>query len=94
MDEIKKVKVIDSDTVINIPISGYFYKRLQQLSNSMIKDKSSEDLKSAYTQIKEQNFIDDFSYNLETIFILCGTFEKMANDEGKIRETDIENVVN
>ena len=87
-----KVKVIEG--VVNIPMAGGFYGNIQKVVNELIAFKPEEELKVCYQNIKDKKPLSDYEKALETMFIFCATYEKLAEEQGKIKEVDIEELAN
>lgn len=88
----KKVKVIEG--LVNIPMSGGFYQRLQKATNELLKGKTEQELANCYKNIQEKKPLSEYEQALETMFIFCATFEKLAEEQGMIKEVDLEEIVN
>jgi hypothetical protein len=80
------IKIIKEDSVIPIRISAPFYNRIKNLLLNIIATKSKEDLAEAYEQISKKNIKDHWIQDIETLYILCGEFEKQAEELGLMQE--------
>lgn len=87
-----KVKVIEG--VVNIPMAGGFYSNIQKVVNELINFKPEEELKVCYQNIKDKKSLSEYEKALETMFIFCATYEKLAEEQGKIKEVDVEELTN
>lgn len=87
-----KIKVIEG--VVDIPMAGGFYGNIQKVVNILISFKPEEELKECYQNIKDKKPLSDYEKALETMFILCATYEKLAEEQGKIKEVDAEELAN
>ena len=86
----KKIEVIAGDAIVTLPMSGGFYQRVQQTLNVLIQSKTEEELKVHYQNIKDKKSLNEYEQALETMFIFCATFEKLAKEQGVITEKEVE----
>jgi hypothetical protein len=93
MDQ-KKIQAIKGDSIITLPINGHFYMRIQNVIKLLGKDKTQEDFKRAYDQIKEQKITEEWVEAFETLIIFCSAYEKMAESENKLIEVTPEELLN
>jgi len=92
MDTPQKIKIIKRDAILSIDISTNFYLRCKYLAAYLIEGKSNEEMTAAYEKIKNQKVDEPWIEHLETMLILCATFDKQANDTGNIEELTKEEI--
>ena len=84
-----KLPVIPDDAIIDIQVSGYFYKQLQQLLLATSQTKSPEELKKVLIKIKENNKYEDlYEAQIHTLTTLIVSIEKAAKEQNKIEIVD------
>jgi hypothetical protein len=76
------LEIIMPTAVVDIKMSSGYYKRIQDLVGHIVAGKSSEELKSANDQIKNQQFNDSWVEHYETVLILCREFEDRCKENG------------
>jgi hypothetical protein len=76
------LEIIVPTAVVDIKMSSGYYKRIQDLVGHIVAGKSSEELKSANDQIKNQQFNDPWVEHYETVLILCKEFEDRCKEGG------------
>jgi hypothetical protein len=92
MEEKKKVtyKGISTDALVKIEISGTFAARLQALLIFMMQDKSVEEVGKIINDLKVKEPEDEYSFHLLTLLILIQEIEKMASDQGLVKDYEAE----
>lgn len=79
------IDIIKNDAIINMNVSGEFYKRIRKLFDDYCKTKTPEELKAALDKIKNKVIgKDDYAYNIETMLILIAQIEKDGMVQDKI----------
>jgi hypothetical protein len=92
MDD-KKIEVIQHESIIELPMSGYFYSRILKATQNMISKYSPEQLRQAMLQIEQQQITEDWVFDLETMIILCKDFESTARKKGLLEEKPVDQVL-
>ena len=75
---------IKGDAIINIDISGDFYKRIRTLFDNYSKTQSPDVFKKALDSIKNNKVSDKFTTDLETLLVLIAQIEKNGEAQDKI----------
>jgi hypothetical protein len=86
----KEIEIIKNETVVELPMSGYFYSRLLQVTQNLVKDKTDTEMKEAFKQIQSKTITDAWVSDLETMFIICKDFEAKARAGNFIEKQEIE----
>ncbi len=79
------VEIINQDAIIAINMSTSYYNRLQQVFNTMLSDKSPEEVQEAHEQIKTKNIKELWIANLETLMIVINEFQRNAKEQKKTK---------
>jgi len=87
-----KIKSIPFEEIIDIKISGAFYMRIQNLFFDLISKLSEEDQKTLLEKVKEgaKDITDPAMYNAVTVLIIMNEIEYQANEQGKVKDQEIE----
>jgi hypothetical protein len=78
------IEVIKPETLVSIPMSSGYYKKIQAALGAMINGKTNEELQSAHQQIATQTIAEEWITHYETLLILAREFEETARKEGFI----------
>lgn len=84
-----EIEVIKYETIIPIQISGFFYSRMQQVVQELVKGKTKDELQAAYKEIENKAITQDWITALETMFIFCNEFEKNAKEKNLVVKEEI-----
>lgn len=79
-----RIEVIKPETIVNVPMSSGFYKRIQDALAHFVTGKSVEEINNAHQQISDNKITDDWVMHYETLLILAKEFEGLARDNGFI----------
>jgi hypothetical protein len=79
------VEIIDEKAIVEIKMSTSFFKRLQLLYMSMIKDMSQEEIQNFLKEAKTQAVSSEENYHIETLLILLSEFQKNAKSQGQTK---------
>lgn len=79
------LEIIDEKAIVEIKISTSFFKRLQLLYMSMIKDMSQEEIQKFLEETKTQSVSSEENYHIETLLILLSEFQKNAKTQGQTK---------
>ena len=82
----KTIKYIPEDAVVNIQVSGAFYKRLYQLSRFLIKEIGDKRFKQVMKEINADKIESTDTFNLETVNMIMLAISDIADKEGKLKE--------
>ena len=94
MSEIKKeIAVIQNDSVVNMKVSGYFYSRMVQAAQNMLKKQDSEQVRKGLESINAGAITEEWVYDLESLLIFCKDFEKLAKEDNLIENKSLEEVI-
>ena len=84
------IETIKYDAIIDIKVSGHFYKRIRKLFDNYCITKSPDDFKKALERIKSNNVGKDvFTIDIETILIIIAQIEKDGMTQGKISKVPL-----
>ena len=79
------VEIIDEKAIVEIKMSTSFFKRLQLLYMSMIKDMSQEERQKFLEETKKRAVSNEEHYHIETLLILLSEFQKNAKSQGQTK---------
>jgi hypothetical protein len=86
-----KYETIKPDVLIDIQISGYFYRRMVDLLTMLSESVPLEDFKTVLEKLKDNNpAADMFELNVHTIMSLIYEVEKQSKIQNKTSETEID----
>ena len=86
-----KYETIKPDVLIDIQISGYFYRRMVDLLTMLSESVLLEDFKKVLEKLKDNNpAADMFELNVHTIMSLIYEVEKQSKIQNKTSETEID----
>jgi hypothetical protein len=86
-----KYDTIKPDVLIDIQISGYFYRRMVDLLTMLSESVLLEDFKKVLEKLKDNNpAADMFELNVHTIMSLIYEVEKQSKIQNKTSETEID----
>lgn len=85
--------VFIDDKIINVPMSGFFVKRLQVLGDWIVNTKTPEEVLLVYNKIIEKNELTDtFEINLETFLMLMDHIDKCAKEQGATKKMKVSEI--
>lgn len=87
------IEIIKADAIVNMKMSTGFYRRLQELTASLVRGKSGKEVQDAHQQIQDQKIVDEWVGHYETMLILCREFEQLAKDGGYTEKLPLEEVM-
>lgn len=91
-DPEQELEVFDDDKVFNIPISGFFAKRLQALSVWITDKKNPEEILKVYELITSDDpnkKYDAFTLHVETMLILLEEMETQAREANCLKKIKV-----
>lgn len=80
------IDVIKEDAIVSIKMSTGYYKRIQEVTKSLIETKSSGVMDIAHQSIRDQKITEAWVFHYETLLILCNEFEKAAKESNQIQQ--------
>ena len=80
------IDVIKEDAIVSIKMSTGYYKRIQEVTKSLIETKSSGVMEIAHQSIRDQKITEAWVFHYETLLILCNEFEKAAKESNQIQQ--------
>ncbi len=89
MDIPKKVSVMPDDVLMDVKVSGTFYKRLQALFIYLSQKKDMKEFLILYAKmVKGGEPADEYEFHLNTVLSLIVEIEKVAKDNNLVKEED------
>lgn len=87
-----KIKTIPFEEIVDIKISGAFYMRIQNLFFELISKLSEEDQKILLEKVREgaKDITEPAMYNALTVLIIMNEIEYQANEQGKVKDQEVE----
>jgi hypothetical protein len=94
--ENSKIKLIDKNAIINLPVSSGMIEKLQETVTYFAKDLTEEQLNQYAKELpdyiaiskKEKNFSEPWMYAMTTLTFLLKDIEKQADLQGYSKEVD------
>lgn len=80
----KMMEIIKPETLVSIPMSSGYYKKIQEALGFLVNGKSADELNEAHRQINEQVITEEWVIHYETLLMLAKEFEELARKEGFI----------
>lgn len=91
MNTSKNVQYLKDDTLVEITVSGAFYKRLQALLIYTAQKKTLQEFQVLYANLSQGNEpLSEYDFHLQTIFGIVTEIEHKANQQGKTSEEPVE----
>ena len=91
MEEKVKYKALAHDAIVDIKISGFFYKRLITLFTLLGQTVSQEEFTKVMDKIKTDSPAESvFELNIHTLMSIIFEIEKSAVEQNKIKEIEID----
>lgn len=84
LEEIGLIEIIKPETLVSVPMSSGYYKKIQGVLGFVVSGKTNEELQSAHQQIATQTIAEEWIFHYETLLILAREFEELARKEGFI----------
>lgn len=78
------IEIIKPETLVNVPMSSGFYKKIQDALGFIISGKTVDELNDAHQQISTDNVTEEWIRMYETLLVLAKEFEEVARKEGFI----------
>lgn len=91
-NDVKKpiqLEAIQMDSIIDLQISGGFYKRLQDLMPYLSQKEGLDKFSAALVSIKAGEPKTEFEYHLLTVMTLIFEIEKNAGIQKKLKMVDL-----
>jgi len=86
-----KYDTIPTDVLIDIQISGAFYRRMVDLLGMLSESVPLDDFKAVLEKLKTNNPAEDmFEFNVHTLMSLIYEVEKRAKEQNKTKQEEIE----
>jgi len=89
MTDPKKIEVMKPDAIIKIDFKPDFYKRLVFLFQTIIEDKTQEELMEASKQIQDNELKEGWIVNYHTVSYLLKASEDYAQANGMTEFVDV-----
>jgi hypothetical protein len=86
----EKISFLPDDTIVDIQLSGAFYKRLQTLLFSLTEGIEAEDVQKIYKHAVDGKAETVLEYNVETMLLLCKEVEEKTTEQKLWSEEEIE----
>jgi hypothetical protein len=86
-----KYDIIPEDALVDIQISGQFYKRMVELLTMLAESVPLEDFKKVLEKLSSNKPAEDmFEFNVHTMMSLIYEVEKQAKDQKKFEQKEME----
>ena len=91
----KKVSVMPDDALVNVKVSGTYYKRLQALFIYLAQKKDIKEFLLLYAKmVKGGDPIDEYEWHLHTVLSMIIEIEKVAKENNLVKEEDATELIN
>lgn len=95
MDSQKKVSVMPDDALMDIKVSGTFYKRLQALFIYLSQKKDVKEFLALYAKMVQGGEpTSEYEFHLNTVLSLIVEIEKIAKENNLVKEEDATEFIN
>lgn len=87
------VETIKNDAIINIQVSGSYYKALQHVVNHLVQYESEETLTALIDKINAGESSENFTpweFAMETMIVLCAEIEGKAREQSAIELVEVD----
>ena len=93
LDPNTEFDVFIDDKIINVPMSGFFVKRLQVLGDYIVSTKQPEEIIAIYDKFVEgKELTDTFEINLETFITLMNQIYASAKEQGATKKMKVSEI--
>jgi hypothetical protein len=93
LDPNTEFDVFIDDKIINVPMSGFFVKRLQLLGDYVVSTKSPEEIIAIYDKMAEgKELTDTFEINLETFITLMNQIDTSGKEQGATKKMKVSEI--
>jgi len=91
----KTVSVMPDDALVDVKISGTYYKRLQALFIYLAQKKDVKEFLILYAKmVQGGDPIDEYEWHLHTVLSMIIEIEKVAKENNLLKEEDAEELIN
>lgn len=90
-----QVEIIKNDGIINIQLSGSFYRRVQHALHVLAATEGEEALSNLIEKINSETpdeELSDWENAVQTLMILCSEVEAKAKEQGHTEMVEIDDV--
>lgn len=95
MEQPKKVSVIPDDVLMDIKVSGTFYRRIQALFIYLAGKKDIKEFMILYANmVKGNEPVTEYDFHLNTVLSLIVEMEKVAKENNLVKEEDATDFIN
>lgn len=86
----EKISYLPDDTIVDIQVSGAFYKRLQTLLFSLTENIEAEDTQKIYKNAVDGKAETILEYNVETMLLICKEVEEKTTEQNLWEEEEVD----
>jgi len=86
----EKISYLPDDTIVDIQVSGAFYKRLQTLLFSLTENIEAEDTQKIYKNAIDGKAETILEYNVETMLLICKEVEEKTTEQNLWKEEEVD----
>lgn len=91
----KKVSVMPDDVLVDIKVSGTYYKRLQALFIYLAEKKDIKEFLILYAKmVQGGDPVDEYEWHLHTVLSMIIEIEKVAKENNLVKEEDADELIN
>jgi len=93
LDPNTEFEVFIDDKIVNVPMSGFFIKRLQLIGDWLVTSKSPEEVIAAYQKIAEdKELTETFEVNLQTFMTLMNHIDQCAKEQDATKKMKVSEI--
>ena len=93
LDPNTEFEVFIDDKIINVPMSGFFIKRLQLIGDWLVTSKNPEEVVAAYQKIiEDKELTDSFELNLQTFMTLMNHIDQCAKEQEATKKMKVSDI--
>ena len=86
----EKISYLPDDTIVDIQVSGAFYKRLQTLLFSLTENIEPQDTQKIYKNAIDGKAETILEYNVETMLLICKEVEEKTTEQNLWKEEEVD----
>lgn len=86
---VEKISYFPDESIVNIELSGAFYRRLQSLLFSLTEGVETEHVQKIYKNAIEDKIEKTLDFNVQTMLYLCKEVEDKVTEQDLWKEEEV-----